>query len=59
MDLDALLEEDLLSKQVGDAGNVTNVLLDQNRSSVTSVVHDVPVSKKGNLEVVRALTDKA
>lgn len=58
VDLDALLKEGRLWEQAGDTGDVTEELLNTKQSLVTAVSHDVPVSKKGYLDLVGALAEK-
>lgn len=58
VDRHALLEKDLLWGQVGDAGDVTKEVLDATRLIFTAVGHDVPISEKGYLDLLRGLSDK-
>lgn len=54
VDLDALLEQDMLWNQTGNADEVTKVVLNVKRSLVNVVGHYVLISEKGYLDLVRA-----
>lgn len=54
--LDALLKEDLLWGQAGDAVGVNEEVLNTRRPLVEAVGHDAPISKKGYIELVRSPT---
>lgn len=56
--LDALVEEDLLWIQAGDADDVIEEALDAMRSLVEAVGHVVPILKTRYLVLVCALSDK-
>lgn len=56
--MDSLLEEVLLWGQAGDTGDETEKVLDATRSLATDLCQDMPISKRGNLELVSAFADK-
>lgn len=53
-----MLEDDLLLGQAENTSDVTEEPLDATRRIVTAVSHDVPISKKRYLELVRALSNE-
>lgn len=58
VDLDALLEQYILSEQAGSASEMRKAAHDPSRVLVTAMSHVVPVSKKRYLALVRILADR-